>query len=313
MLLLSSIVAPHAASPDSEPDGAGRRGPPSAGGRALLRLSLIASLCLLAGACRPAPPLVRPPAGPGTLRIACTFEKGYVSVIPTAAFASVEDYLMQALIGFREDPAFWRKEAEYRHLEPYAARPCAPGGTVFELPAGRYVVVAGWAGRYEVQGKYKDNGFIRTLDLEPGRDAALTLTPAEMKHTWNCISCPFLAVLHGGRFVEHGHVLSERYTRGRRGTDVRRARADVRSGRVRLRISEREPEVTHLDAVEVWLGGQRLRPENAPDALRAADGQVLRLHLGESIELTFAAPGVPDGEAEVEIRVTGHYEPLVHL
>ncbi|MFK7989085.1 MAG: hypothetical protein AB8I08_23910 [Sandaracinaceae bacterium] len=63
---------------------------------------------------------------------------------------------------------------------------------------------------------------------------------------------------------------------------------------VRLRIAEEKPEVTHLDAVWLRIGDARLLPsvcdEAQPPSYCEADGQVLRLEEGDTLELEFHVP-----------------------
>lgn len=281
-----------------------------------IRLTALALLALTTAACPRAGGLgsaTQPSGGTATVTVSCSFTKGWAAVLPAARFSTGRRYLMQALIGFTKEPRFWRSQADFRDLADYAARRCSAKGTTFRVPAGPHVVVVGWADRFQVHKKYQDNGFYRRVRLRSGAAKAISLAPKDMTHTWNCISCPHLAVFRGGRFVEVGQVLVDRYTRGLRGTDVRRVRLEVRDGLVRLRVIEREPEVTYLDAVQVRVRGRLLEPAGVPHRVRGADGSTLVLKTGDALELTFRAPGLGDGVVAADILVTGHYEPLVHL
>lgn len=248
-----------------------------------------------------------------TVRVSCGFEDGWASVLPESAWDPKEDFLMQALIGLTQEPGFWAGEAGYQRYAAYKARPCSQGAT-FEVPAGGYRVVVGWAGRFAVHGEYRDNGFIKVATLAAGQELRVTLTPEDLTHTWSCISCPYLQAYQDGELVDLGQVLVDRLSPRSHGTDLRRAMVDVADGELRLHIVEREPEVTHLDAVEVFAVGRRLElVSGGPDAVRRADGDFVDLSMGDSLELRFDAGGLPDGRHEVSIAVTGHYTALVPL
>jgi hypothetical protein len=47
-----------------------------------------------------------------------------------------------------------------------------------------------------------------------------------------------------------------------------------------------------------------------PKAVRAIDDEAKQLRLGDAIELRFDARGFADGPIDVEIEVSGHYEPI---
>jgi hypothetical protein len=69
--------------------------------------------------------------------------------------------------------------------------------------------------------------------------------------------------------------------------------------------------VSRLDAVEVLVAGRALPlAPGTPAALRTIDAQRVSLSMGESVDVAFEAPGIPDGTVTAEIRVTGHYDPI---
>ncbi|MBW2455400.1 MAG: hypothetical protein JRI68_12850 [Deltaproteobacteria bacterium] len=260
------------------------------------------------------PPPIDPPDKPMSGRaevvVACEFADGWVSVLPADRYEPSEEFLMQALIGLTEEPKFWHG-AGYGRFGDYRAVRCDPRGTSIHVPAGSHYVLVGWANQFSVKREYRDNGYLEQTTLNPGETRHYRITTDRLTHTWLCISCPYLLAYRDGRFEELGQVLVDRYSRRRRGTDVVRARVEVRNGQVRLRIAEREPEITHLDAVVVSNAHRELSP--APGTLAAlvrADGQVRELTMGQRLDLVFEAPGTPDGVMDVEIQVTGHYEPV---
>lgn len=257
------------------------------------------------------PTLPPPPAGTAAIDVSCAFENGWVSVLPLSVYQRGDEFVMQALIGFSTDASFWGGQNEYQHLRPYAAQQCLPTARRFQVQAGPYVVLIGWAGRFQVQGSYARNGRIEHVNAVAGQSLSFAITPAMLNHEFVCISCPYLAVQRDGRAVELGQVLVDRYTAARAGTDVRTTTLDVRGGRLVVTLHEREPEVSRLDAVEVRVGGRALPlAVGAPAALRAIDGQRHDLAMGESLDVAFDAAGIPDGVVTAEIHVTGHYDPI---
>jgi hypothetical protein len=103
--------------------------------------------------------------------------------------------------------------------------------------------------------------------------------------------------------------LIDRYSLARKGTDRRTFTANVVRGRVVLRLSEREFEISYIDSVRVSARGQWLVPETAiPAALRAIDGDTVQIRQGEEIALAYMAP-LLSGPLELTIEVTGHYVP----
>lgn len=257
------------------------------------------------------PPAPGLPAGTAAIDVSCAFEGGWVSVLPLAIYQRGDEFVMQALIGFSTEGSFWAGQAEFQHLRPYAAQQCMGNARRFQVQPGRYVVLVGWAGRFQVQGSYARNGRIEHVNVRAGQTLPFAITPEMLNHEFVCISCPYLAVRREGRAVELGQVLVDRHAAHRAGTDVRAARVDVRDGRVVVTIHEREPEISRLDAIEVWIGGRALPlAADAPAALRAIDGQRHALAMGESLDVAFDAPGIPDGVVDVQIRVSGYYDPV---
>ncbi len=260
------------------------------------------------------PPPMDPPdkqgMGPAQVVVACEFSDGWVSVLPADLYEPNEEFLMQALIGLTEEPKFWHG-AGYGRFADYPAVRCDRRGTTVKAQAGSHYVLVGWANQFSVKGEYRDNGYLEQTTLNPGETRHYRITTDRLTHTWLCISCPYLLAYRDGRFEELGQVLVDRYSRRRRGTDVVRAQVAVHDGRLRLRIAEREPEITHLDAVILRNAQGELSPApGTPAALLRADGQVRELAMGDRLDLVFEAPGTPDGVMDVEIQVTGHYEPV---
>lgn len=245
--------------------------------------------------------------------VACDFPDGWVSLLPVAAYPRDDQFLMQSLIGLTQDPKFWKSaDPAYAKISSWAAQRCTSGGVAFAVPAGDYWVLAGQENTFGAKGKYDKNGVRRRVTV-PASPAALTLTlrAADLTHTWLCISCPWVEIAGFAPFV----VLRHRSSRAERGTDtVALARVPVRGGRVRLQVSEREPETTFLDALVLRAGGRTLFPAagGARSPLAAADGVPVVIERGGAVTVDYTiAPELvsADGTVDLELLATGHYEP----
>jgi hypothetical protein len=122
-------------------------------------------------------------------------------------------------------------------------------------------------------------------------------------------ACPYVDVQVGGRWVEAGEILRDLRRPSLEGPQELALPSEaVEDGLLRVRLAERKPEVTQLDAVWLELGGRPLAPTLCPDSpLCAVDGQKLTLRQGEEIELLFE---VGDSEDEPVLWAHGHYVPL---
>jgi hypothetical protein len=243
----------------------------------------------------------------GALEVACNFDDGWVAVIPRDVYGDTQDeFVMQALIGFAVEPGFWNTLAEYKKFAPYAAQKCGAKGTLKELEPGQYVMLVGWANQFEKTG-YKNNGRIETITIEAAKKIEKRISTSDLDQDMPCISCPFLLIKQDGEFVELGQILIDRYIASKQGTDARETRAQVENGLITVMLAEREPEVSYIDAIEVWYQGKPLRPHaGVPSALHAVDGAMHILRMGDSVTAMFHAP-IENGSLPVEIRVNGYY------
>jgi len=227
----------------------------------------------------PEPPPVEPPkpavvaqetAATGTVRVTCAFANGWVSVMPANKYPRDDQYLMQALIGLTDEPAFWTKESEYLPFVPYKAKKCGAAGVSFEIKKGSYFLLAGEAGTFSKRGEYIKNGYKKKMDLDPDAPRTIDLKSADLTHTWFCISCPWVAFfdpgggageLREGAYLPSFVVLKDRRSKGERGTDrVAVASVPVKDGKVKLRVVEAEHEVTHLDRLALEIEGKTVTP-----------------------------------------------------
>ncbi len=121
-------------------------------------------------------------------------------------------------------------------------------------------------------------------------------------------SCPYLLSRDEGthEWISHGKVLHSAPSRDREYTDVR----TFLGLRTQFRIEEREPEIAHINNVELIVKLEngtdvRLRPRT--DALTTYRSELL---WGDAIDIDFRLPEKPAGVGVIELRleVTGYYE-----
>lgn len=246
--------------------------------------------------------------------IRCSFQNGWVSLVPVDAYPSDDTFLMQALIGFAQEPAFWQSQSEYADLEPYAARRCSESPETFELPAGEYFVLVGETDTFNRRGSYGRNGHRRRIRLGSSPQE-ITIRRSDLNLTWSCISCPFVSFLDPatGRWLPAFVVLAYRDSSSKRGTDrVRVEHVPVHNGRITLRVAEAEREVTQLDQLVIEAGGNLLLPVRGgrSSALASIDGVGVQMAPGTQIDVQYELPGMGDGFVDIHVIAHGHYDRL---
>jgi hypothetical protein len=277
----------------------------------------VRNTCVATTAIAPAAPRGEPaaPSRPdSSVSVRCSFNNGWVSVLPAASYPSDDTFLMQALIGFSQEPEFWASQSEYAELERYAARRCSERMQRFEVPAGDYFVLVGESGTFGRRGGYDRNGYRRRIRVSSGSPEVLSLRPSDLTITWSCISCPFVSFIDtaSGRLLPAFVVLAWRNSAARKGTDrVLVEKVPVRDGKLRLRVAEAEPEVSQLDQLVLEVNGQVLLPRKggAHSALAAADGVVVEMKQGTQIVVEYEVPWMTDGALDVQVVAHGYYDP----
>jgi len=238
--------------------------------------------------------------------VSCSFEKGWVALMPASEYPKDDEFLMQALIGFAQDPSFWTSQADYKSFEPYAAKPCTATPTHLAASApGDYYLLAGQEDTFSLRGKYDKNGVRRKIAVTS--PTTVSLSPRDLTFTWDCISCPWVVVHgEGGRDLEPFVVLANRRGRSRRGSDVHVVRhVPVAGGLVALRVVEIERERTHLASLVLRANGRRLVATAG-----ALDGGDVELGPRTQVTATYRVPGMNEGFVDVEVEATGYYDPL---
>ncbi len=248
------------------------------------------------------------------IAVACSFTNGWAAVLPVDQYPDDDSFLMQALIGMTEDPDFWANESDYGPLRPYAAKPCSQQAQHFRVPPGAYYVLAGETGTYNRRGTYTRNGYKSRVQVSRSSPVSVSISRSDLTHTWECISCPFVAFLDpwSGRWLPAFVILAHRNAPTKRGTDhYAIENVPVRDGRLRLRIVEAEREVSRIDQLVVEVGGHRQLPRQGGvrSALAAVDGTDVELHRGRQVEVDYDVPGVVNGTVSVRVVAHGHYEP----
>ena len=250
-----------------------------------------------------------------SVRVKCSFSNGWVAIVPQSAYPEDDGFLMQALIGFTQEPDFWSNQTEYESLEGFAARRCTREGQRFTVPAGRHYVVVGEADTFSRRGTYDKNGYRRLVRLTAGQNMDVALRESDLTHTWHCISCPWVAFYDAQqeRYLPAFVVLAHRSSRNKRGTDqVLVENVPVDHGRIKLRVVEVESEVTRLDQLVLEVDGVRVLPQRggANSALAAADDTDVEMGQGTQVVVTYDVPHVKGTTATVRVIAHGHYEPV---
>lgn len=253
----------------------------------------------------------RPHGGAIGVDVTCSFAHGWVALLPASEYPKDDEFLMQALIGFAQEPTFWQGQADYKAFEPYAAKQCGQTPThLSAAAAGDYYLLAGEEGTFSLKGKYDKNGVRRKITVTSATN--VSLAPGDLTFTWDCISCPWV-VFRGddGRDLDAFVVLANRRGSARRGSDTYLVRhVPVRGGLVSLRVVEIEREETHLDSLVLRVGGRRLVA--TAGALERDDGAEVELGPHTQITATYRVPraAASHGFVDVELEATGYYDPL---
>lgn len=249
--------------------------------------------------------------GGDVVRVSCSFQNGWFTVLPASMYPKDDQFLMQALVGLSDEPAFWSKLPEYSKLEPYKAEKCTSTPTERKVGPGDYYLLVGEAETFQLRNDYKNNGYKKRITLE-GAPFEVSLSRADLRHTWVCLSCPWVALVDPttGAIDDAFVVLARRSGPDKRGTDRLRKKVQVRGGKVSLRLIEVDRETSYVDELSLEIDGRRVPPTRGgrDSVLAAPDGTLLVLDKGREVRLDYDV-GLPDGQHEVTFVATGHYVP----
>lgn len=123
-------------------------------------------------------------------------------------------------------------------------------------------------------------------------------------------ACPYITTsFDGGAYVEHGEILRNLWRPALEATQQLATPGPAQCRRVVVRVSERKPETTYLDSLELDVDGTRIAPTGCPGAAYCADdGTYQRLERDTSIDLAFALPAGVDCRS-ARVVANGHYVP----
>lgn len=259
-----------------------------------------------------------PPLQAGAVNVSCAFPNGWVTVLPVGKYPKDDSFVMQALIGFTQDPRFWGSEPEYAPLKPYAAKRCTSAAVSFSVAPGDYWLLVGQEGTFSARGRYDKNGVKKKITVTAA-GATYGVGASDLVQTWLCISCPwFRTYRDDGSVATSFVVLAHRSDREHEGTDrVALVHAPVVAGRIVARVLEREDEVTYLDELVLVVrepSGREVtllpRLGGARSAVAAADGVAVELARGTEIALEYELPPSLRSASSIDgvVVATGHYE-----
>lgn len=197
---------------------------------------------------------------------------------------------------------WWSVWHEYKKAKKYKPAPA----TFTNVPQGKYVVVV-----YNPASQFKQDGdsdgaVMEEVDIQ--KNIALTFKKAEFK-TWHCLSCPWLYLWNGEKFVKHTEVIKDVVGKLQETTtQTSIAQAFVVHNTLKIRIQEEKDEISYLNRVVLKVGEQTILPENSPESLIGKDKKYYTLRKGEAIELTFVLPTLSQ-DAQIVLETTGYYEP----
>ncbi len=248
------------------------------------------------------------------VQISCSFRQGWAALVPVDDYPADDEFVMQALIGFTEQPDFWKDQNEYASLAEYAAKPCTRRGETFDVAPGAYFVLVGEAGTFGRRSTYQNNGYRERIRLSANESKDIDLSGDDLNHTWYCISCPHVSFYDPtlGRYLSSFVVLAYRDERRLEGTErIVVHDVPVHDGTIRLRVDEVEPETTYLDQFVIEVDGVRVLPRKGgpQSALASADQARVIMRQGTRIVVEYDVPHVRTGTATVTVVAHGYYEP----
>jgi hypothetical protein len=238
-------------------------------------------------------PISPTPSSAPRVHVRCHFEDGYAVLVAQADWRD-DEFLMEELIG--DDP------------EHKKAKVCGTQGVTLTAPAGHYHLLVGETNTFERKGEYDHNGFAREIDLSGPLE--FDLYEKDLTTTFPCISCPHLAAWDGTGFAPRGEVLRDVRGPALERTERTPIEARVEGKAIRLRLSEEEDEISHVDALLVEVGGKLVAPDVGD--LGAVDRAYHELRTGDAVELRFPVD-LPDGPVSIVVVATGYYVPLAGL
>lgn len=131
---------------------------------------------------------------------------------------------------------------------------------------------------------------------------------------WNCLSCPWLYVYDGERYVRETEVLKDRVGFvNRTTTSVTLSPNVVVDFKVRMRLQEEKDETTYLDRCIVKIGALAFAADGgtseASRKLADVDRDYVILKKGDYIDIEFTLPSSVVPGSQIVLETFGFYEP----
>jgi hypothetical protein len=213
------------------------------------------------------------------------------------------------------DYGWWNVWHERKAQEAYFHSPHKFTGLV----PGTYTLVVylpesgSYDPNYGDQDEASDGLALENIKLASGEDLVFYFKKTDFK-VWNCMSCPWLYVFDGERYVKTTEVLKDIVGCERETTTAFVIGDSLVQGRkLRLRIQEEKDEITHLDRVSLRIGEEIYRPLSrhrlTRRQLQTKDQDYLVLRKGESVDLTFRVPKRKLRQAQMVLETEGYYDP----
>ncbi len=131
---------------------------------------------------------------------------------------------------------------------------------------------------------------------------------------WNCLSCPWLYVYDGQKYVRESEVIKDLAGIDYCATSsLNLSSQAIHQGRLKIKISEEKQETSYLDQIILKIDGQVYYPHRINgeivSGLKSIDKNYIILKKGESIELEFLVPESVKDSSKIVLLTNGYYIP----
>lgn len=130
---------------------------------------------------------------------------------------------------------------------------------------------------------------------------------------WNCLSCPWLYVFDGKKYVKTTEVLRDVVgKKNQQTTTTQIAPKNFQNGKLKIRIQEEKDEITHLHQVQLKVNGI-VCPMKIQDVETAKKlthiTNFIELRKGDFTEIEFQLPEEITEIQTIQLETNGFYEP----
>jgi len=185
--------------------------------------------------------------------------------------------------------------------------------TFTNIPKGKYIIVIynpasqTFDPNAGIPEQASDGAVMEEVDIQ--KNATYNAEKADFK-VWNCLSCPWLYVWNGEKFLKQTEVIKDIVGKAHETTtSAALSNAFVVKKQVKIRIQEEKDEISYLNRVVLKVGNKTYLPTNAQNSLQAIDHAYHTLKKGEMLELTFVLDNDTDSNEPIVLETTGYYEP----